>query len=220
MTVRLYLLRHADVESHRGDVPITPDGETRAVAVGHRLAQREPTPIRVLSGDTKRTMDTAAHIALGMRQADADVADPPIAFALRNPDLYLGGVRVDLVSTAETFAGQVDDISPADVAAHPFFAPYLRSPDRIGHWLEHPDPPGETAVMVAGRFRAFAASLADGSGGASRAVVAVTHSPLIRAVALDLCGKDIGEPPFVSGLLLEVRPGGAISADLFGAEET
>jgi hypothetical protein len=49
-------------------------------------------------------------------------------------------------------------------------------------------------------------------------VIAVTHSPLIRAAGLDLLGYDIGEPPWVSGLLVLVAGDGTMRAEVFGEE--
>jgi len=104
MTQRLFLLRHGEVTSHRGDVPVTEEGLRTAVEVGRRLAGRADGAIRVISGETRRTRDTAAAIARGAREAGAEVREDGVAFALRNPDLYLAGVRVDMVSSEEAFA--------------------------------------------------------------------------------------------------------------------
>jgi broad specificity phosphatase PhoE len=50
-------------------------------------------------------------------------------------------------------------------------------------------------------------------------VVAVTHSPVLRAVGLDFLGRDIGEPPWVSGLVVSVESDREMSVDLFGVED-
>ena len=62
MTQRLFLLRHGEVTSHRGDVPVTEEGLQTAVEVGRRLAGRADGAIRVISGETRRTRDTAAAV--------------------------------------------------------------------------------------------------------------------------------------------------------------
>ena len=60
-------------------------------------------------------MDTAAHLARGVIDAGGIVIGPKVAFALRNPDLYLAGVRVNMVSSAGALAEQVDGLSAEDV---------------------------------------------------------------------------------------------------------
>ena len=203
MTQRLFLLRHGEVTSHRGDVPVTEAGLQTAVEVGRRLAGRADGPIRVISGETRRTRDTAAAVARGAQEAGAQVLEEGVAFALRNPDLYLAGVRVDMVSSAGAFAAQIPGFTEADVARVAFFAEWLTAPDRVGWWVGHPEPPGDDAAAVAGRIRTFAASLADRADDTAL-TVAVTHSPVLRACALEVTGSDIGEPAWLAGLQAEV----------------
>jgi hypothetical protein len=136
------------------------------------------------------------------------------SFALRNPDLYLGGQRVSMVSTAEAFATQAPHLTPEDVLAVPFFAQWLTHPERVGFWVAHPSPPGDTAAMVAQRISGFAASMADVPAWRGSAVVAVTHSPVLRAVDLRHHGADRGEPAYVTGYQMTVRPGSVEIADV------
>jgi broad specificity phosphatase PhoE len=203
MTQRLFLLRHGEVTSHRGDVPVTEAGLQTAVEVGRRLAGRAGGPIRVLSGETRRTRDTAAAVARGAREAGAEVLEDGVAFALRNPDLYLAGVRVDMVSSEEAFAAQIPGFTEADVAKVAFFAEWLTVPDRVGWWVRHTEPPGDDAAAVAARIRTFAGSLADRDD-ATAFTVAITHSPVLRACALEVAGSDIGEPTWLAGLEAEI----------------
>jgi broad specificity phosphatase PhoE len=216
---RLYLLRHGEVTSHRGDVAITDAAEQQAFAVGQSFGVDEEGPIRVLSGETRRAKDTAFCFSQGVAEAGGQVLGPEVAFALRNPDLYLNGTRVNMVSSAEALADQVPRLSPEDVASIDFFPDFFASPDRIGWWLEHESPPGEDATALAVRVRSFAASLVDPVPDRTEVVVAVTHSPLIRAAGLDLLGYDIGEPQWVSGLLVTVSDDGSLSAELFDLGE-
>lgn len=217
--MRLYLLRHGEVNSHRGDVLITDDAVEQAGDAGLALGRREPGTVLILSGETRRTVDTASHIAKGMVEAGARIIGPRVAFALRNPDLYLAGTRVNMVSSAEALAEQVQGLSADDVARVDFFPEFFAAPDRIGWWMAHDSPPGEDRKAIANRIRSFIASLADPIPGRPDAVVAVTHSPLVRIAGLELLGKDMGEPPWVSGLLIEVDRVGGMSASLF-TEET
>ena len=213
--VRLYLLRHGEVSSHRGDVPITPTAVKQATAVGAQLAQTIERPITLLSGETRRTMETAEHIAHGLRHSAGAVQGPKVAHALRNPDLYVSGQRVNMVSSPESLAAQVAGLHPDDVADLHFFPQFIRESDRIGWWLKHPSPPGEDAMTVAARIRAFAQSFLNPYRSDHAVIVAVTHSPLLRAVGLEGLGHDIGEPGWLSGLILEVDRSGSIATSLF-----
>jgi broad specificity phosphatase PhoE len=212
------LLRHGEVTSYRGDAPITADGEREAFEVGQGFGRREEQLIEILSGDTRRAMGTAAHLARGVLDAGGRVVGPRVAFALRNPDLYIAGVRVNMAGSPDAFADQVNGLSGEDVASLEFFPDLVASPDRIGWWLAHETPPGEDASSIAARVRSFAASLVDPIPGRPDVVVAVTHSPLLRAVGLDFLGRDIGEPPWVSGLVVSVESDRKMSVDLFGVE--
>lgn len=204
MTHHLYLLRHGEVASHRGDVPVTEGGLEAAVAVGRSLAARaEGGAIRIISGATLRTRSTAEAIGRGASDAGARVIDDGVAFALRNPDLYLAGVRVDMVSSEAAFAAQVPGFEEADVAAVPFYREWLSVPDRVGWWVRHPNPPGDDAATVAERISRFAASLSD-HGDDAAFTVAVTHSPVLRAVARRASGEDPGEPNWLAGLYAEI----------------
>jgi len=213
MTQRLFLLRHGEVTSHRGDVPVTEEGLQTATEVGRRLADRADGPIRVVSGETRRTRETAAAVARGAREAGAEVLEDGVAFALRNPDLYLAGVRVDMVSSEAAFAAQIPGFTEADVAKVGFFADWLTVPDRVGWWVGHAAPPGDDAAAVAARIRTFAASLADRDD-ATAFTVGITHSPVLRACALDVAGADIGEPNWLAGLEAEIPPDRAVRLHL------
>lgn len=213
--VRLYLLRHGEVSSHKGDVPITSTAAEQATGVGEQLAQSIQGPVAVLSGETRRTMETAEHVVQGLRHSAGVARGPTVAHALRNPDLYLAGRRVDMVSSPEALAAQVPGLHPEDIADLEFFPRFIGESDRIGWWLRHPHPPGEDAVTVAARIRAFAHSFLNPYRPDHAVIVAVTHSPLLRAVGLEELGQDIGEPDWLSGLMLEISPSGSIATSLF-----
>jgi len=68
MSHQLFLLRHGEVASHRGDVPVTAAGLDTAVDVGRRLAeQANGGLIRVISGATRRTRETAEAVGVNER---------------------------------------------------------------------------------------------------------------------------------------------------------
>ncbi len=204
--IRLLLLRHGEVSSHRGDVPITREGYRTALAVGRNLAHESGGSMLVLSGQTERARQTASAIAEGARSMGVALSGPRVSFALRNPDIYLGGDRVDMVSTAAAFVEQIEGVSETQVESIPFFREFISSRDRIGWWLRQSNPPGEDGAAIVKRIETFARSLADLDAPASHLTVAVTHSPILRACARAVLGEDPGEPEWVSGLEVRVYP--------------
>ena len=208
MTV-LHLLRHARVASHAGDMPLAEDAAAAIDAAAERIGAGLTPGERIvcLSTGTRRTRETAE--ALGSRlegQRGARIVHRGGSEALRNPDLWLGGHRVEMVSTAAAFAAQLPEgaISEAEVMGEPFFAGFLMAPDRIGHWLNHPAPPGEAAPDVARRVLACARSFHALNAPPDR-VLCVTHSPVLRAVICrGLALSDPGEPDWVESVNLVV----------------
>jgi broad specificity phosphatase PhoE len=209
-TYRLLLLRHGEIPSHRGDLPVTGSGLDTADQVGHRLAS-DAQSIRVLAGDTVRARQTADAIAAAARHGGAAVDGPHVAFALRNPDIYVAGDRVNMVSSAAALAEQVPRFTEREAAAVPFFATFFDHPDRVGWWLRLADVPGDDAATVAARIDRFAASLPDRAADPVDLLVGVTHSPVLRACALAHLGYDPGEPEWVTGLEITVAADRAIT---------
>lgn len=218
MIHRLLLLRHGEVPSHRGDVPVTDRGLDRAETVGRRLAATADR-IRVLTGETLRTRQTGAAIATGASAAGAAVDEPRVAFALRNPDLYVAGERVDMVSSPAALAEQVPGLTVDEAAAVPFFAAFFEQPDRIGWWLRLADVPGDDAEAVARRIGHFAASLPDRTTQPAQLTVGVTHSPVLRACALAHLGHDPGEPEWLTGLELSVSSDHSVATCWYAATD-
>jgi broad specificity phosphatase PhoE len=205
VTHRLLLLRHGEVTSHRGDVAVTDRGLEGAERLGRRLAATAGR-LHVLTGGTLRARQTGAAIAAGAREAGAAVDEPRVAFALRNPDIYVAGERVEMVSSPAALAGQVPGMTVDEAAAVPFFAGFFDHPDRIGWWLRLGQVPGEDAEALARRIDHFAASLPDRTAQPAELTVGVTHSPVLRACALAHLGHDPGEPEWLTGLELSVGP--------------
>jgi len=206
-SVTVLLLRHAHVEGHRGDVPITDEGHGQARRAGEWIGAAGSQVGAVLYGGTRRARETAEGILTGLGEVGRPASDALDCFALRNPDLYLGGDRVSMVSTADAFAEQTRNLTGDDVRRVRFFREWLEHPERVGFWVAHQSPPGDTAASVSRRISAFAESLADVPAWRGKTVVAVTHSPVLRAVCLRLHGVDPGEPALVTGYRLLVRSG-------------
>ncbi len=208
--VRLLLLRHGRVAHHRGDVPLTELGAEQAEAAGDWFARAGIDVAALLSGETLRTRDTAERFAASHRAAGGTIPDPIVSFGLRNPDLYLGGHRINLGEGAEFLAAQADGVEPADVEASAFYGELIAAKDRVGCWLEHGNVPGENAHDVGRRIDVLARSLADVQGWRGRTVVAITHSPVLRAVRVRHEGVYSKEPPFLHGYSLTLTHTGAL----------
>jgi broad specificity phosphatase PhoE len=206
VATRLILLRHAEVDSHRGDVPVTGEGRLHAERTGKALGARVEGPVTVLFGGTRRTRETADSVVDGIGDR-ARVDGPADGFALRNPDVYLAGTRVDMVSSHASLAAQVAGMTEQDAAANAWWTSFIDSADRIGLWLHDEDPPGDTAENVAARVLRFARTLGDPGPLRGRTVIGITHSPVLRAVLLHATGRDPGEPGYLTGADLVLEPG-------------
>ena len=204
--VQLLLLRHGAVASNRGDVPVTEAGLVHAERTGKVIGASTDARISVLFGGTRRTRETAEAIVRGISVQER-VDGPRDAFALRNPDMYLAGTRVNMVSSAASLAEQVVGMTPGHVEANEWWTRFLNAPDRIGWWLAQYDPPGETSRDLARRIEQFARSFTDLGPHRGRFIVCVTHSPVLRAVLSSVTGQDPGEPAYVTGALIQVSTG-------------
>lgn len=212
--VRLLLLRHGEVASHRGDVPVTDAGLVHAERTGKAIGGSTDSPISVFFGGTRRTRETAEAIIRGID--DPQRVDGPIdSFALRNPDVYVAGARVNMVSAPEYLAEQVPGMTVDQVEANSWWTGFFTAPDRIGWWLGHEDPPGENRHDVARRIQRFARSFADPGPHQRRLLVCVTHSPVLRSVLSHEHGRDPGEPAYVTGALIRVSPDGVVETSSY-----
>lgn len=207
--VRLLLLRHGEVASHRGDVPVTEPGLAHAERTGKAIGGSTDAPVAVLFGGTRRTYETADAIARGIGDATR-VDGPTDSFALRNPDMYVAGTRVNMVSSPASLAEQVAGMTLDQVEANSWWTGFFQAPDRIGWWLAQEDPPGENSRDVAHRVRQFARSFADPGPHHGRLLVCVTHSPLLRSILSEVSGQDPGEPAYVTGALIQVSSTGQV----------
>jgi len=218
--VRLLLLRHGRVAHHRGDVPLTELGVAQADAAGRWFANERIEIAGLLSGETIRTADTAKYFASGYDDVGTDLVlpSPLVSFALRNPDLYLGGHRVNMGEGAEALAAQTPDVDPANVMENIFYQGLLTAKERVGFWLEHGNVPGDSAHDVGRRIDVFARSLVDVAAFRGQTVVAMTHSPVLRAVRLHHTGAYSLEPPFLQGYSLTLRADGVLDFAEFATD--
>lgn len=213
--VRLLLLRHGRVAHHRGDVPLTDLGVAQSEAAGRWFATERIEIAGLFSGETNRTRDTADRFAHAYRETGTELSlpDPVVSFALRNPDLYLGGHRINMGEGAEFLASQSPNVNPENVEENVFYQGLMTAKDRVGFWLEHGNVPGDSAHDVGRRIDVFARSLVDVSGFRGQTVVVMTHSPVLRAIRLHHTGTYSKEPPFLHGYSLTLTADGSL---LFG----
>jgi broad specificity phosphatase PhoE len=205
--VTVWFVRHGEVPSHRGDLPLTDRGLRDAETAGrHLAAELEPgAHVGLLHAPTQRTLQTLNALRRGIRSAlevgsGVELGAVRLEPALRNPDLYVAGTRVEMVSSVEALAEQLPDdvLSAGEIARHGFFARFWAQDDRIGVWLDDEDPPGERSSDVARRFFTFARSLSDLDGARPRHFVCVTHSGPMRALLRHyVLDEDPGEPDYL-----------------------
>lgn len=203
----LSFLRHAKVPSHEGDMPLTDDAKADIELAVPRLRDLagEGDRFLFLATRTHRSRQTAEALRAAIDH-DAPAVEP--AWGLRNPDLYLAGERVEMMSKPEAIAGQFTrrSMTPEAVMAHPFFRGFLTAPDRIEYWLTHDAPPGENAAAVARRVLQFAHSFT-ASVECDLVVACVSHSPVLRAIVVRGLGlADPGEPGWMEGINISVSP--------------
>jgi broad specificity phosphatase PhoE len=217
-TVRVHWVRHGKIASHRGNVPLTDEGVVQARERGRLLAENlSPGEIvHFMHAPTLRTRQTVEEIRAGMADAlepgsDADLLEAGEQWAIRSPDLYVAGQRVEMVSSAEALAEQLSTppVDPGTLSEHPFFREFWASPDRIGYWVEHPDPPGEGTVAVARRQMTFAVSLLDRPENRPVRYILSTHSPVLRAILVCYTGEDPGEPGYLEPIDLILPENGS-----------
>jgi broad specificity phosphatase PhoE len=215
-TLRVHWVRHGRIASHSGDVPLTDEGVAQARERGRLLAE-DLSPgeiVHFMHAPTLRTRQTVEEIRASMAEtlgSDADLLEVSEQQAIRNPDLYVAGQRIEMVSSAEALAEQlsVPPVDPETLSQHPFFREFWTSPDRIGYWVAHPDPPGEDTVAVARRQMTFAASLLGRPENRPARYVLSTHSPVLRAILLSYTGEDPGEPGYLEPIDLNFSENGS-----------
>lgn len=217
----VHWVRHAQVASHQGDLPLTGEGQRQVEAAGRHFSRKfiPGEVVSLLHAPTRRTRETTLILyssiveALDHReQPEVYLLPPAEHWAIRNPDIYVAGVRIELVSTAEAVVEQLppSSLNPEQVAQLPFLRGFWADPDRIGYWVNHPDPPGEDADTVARRLLTFAVSLLDIPRAQPRRYICVTHSPALRAfVRRYLLGYDPGEPGYLASVDLEFEDDGS-----------
>ena len=223
-SLALWSYRHAEIPSHRGAFPRPPP----ASCMSKRSARRSPHPcpagarVEFLHAPTVRTVQTAEALRRGVRSGlgtgrDVQLGAPRVEQAIRNPDLYVAGYRVEMVSALDAVAAQLPDdaLTHDELERHPFFSRFLTAPDRVGLWVADDDPPGECGDDVARRFSAWARSMLDTTRQYAHCFVCVTHSGPLRAILRRyVLDRDAGEPEYVEPVELTFGSDGACALAL------
>lgn len=212
--LRVHWFRHGRVASHRGDMPLTEEGRREVEEAGRRMSRLlEPDEIvSFLYAPTRRTRETAIALQRSIAAnangtAQFSLLEPQLHMALRNPDLYVAGNRVEMVSNVEALAEQLPTsaLPIEQLARLPFWHAFWEHPDRIGYWVSLHNPPGEDANAVARRMMTFAVSLLDLPCQQPRRYICITHSPDMRAFLYHyLLGRDPGEPDYAETIDLDL----------------
>ena len=215
-SIRIHLLRHGRIASHRGDVPVTEEGLREVEAAASRFAEEleDGELVSILTTATVRSRDTALTLHRTMLEAldgsrAVEIQPPRDEPAIRNPDIFIGGLRVEMVSTGEAMAEQTASrgIGAEQAKNLPFYRDFFPSRDRVGYWVAHPDPPGENSEAVARRLMTWGISLLDLPRERPLRYIAVTHSPQLRAfLRYYVLGEDPGEPEFLESVDM-IMPG-------------
>jgi broad specificity phosphatase PhoE len=221
VTVHVHFVRHGEVASHRGDVPVTPSGLEHAKEQGKLMGEKllEGEHVYFYHTITKRTKQTAEMIRAGIMETvqargfrHIQLYEPCVEDAIRNPDIYLGGLRVELVSSLDALLEQTTGKIKYEkdyLKTIPFWPQFIEARDRIGYWLHLQDPPGENAHAVARRVMTFATSLTLIPGDQPRRYIFATHSPVLRAFLINyLLDDDPGEPEYCESIDLTFRDKG------------
>ena len=197
---------------------MTEEGLAQARERGRVLAE-DISPgevVHFMHAPTLRTRQTVEEVRASMEEvlgsdSDAELLKVSEQWAIRNPDIFVAGQRVEMVSSVEALAEQLSapPVDPETLTSHPFFSAFLASSDRIGYWVEHTDPPGEDTVAVARRQMTFAMSLLDKQEDRPVRYVLATHSPVLRAILLCYLGEDPGEPGHLETIDLTLSSGEA-----------
>src|SRR5438876_10652921 len=128
--LRVHWVRHGEVASHSGDIPLTTQGLQQMEETGRRFSGKltDGEIVSLLHAPTRRTRESAIvqHrmiVALydGMVEPEIELLEPTEHPAIRNPDLSVAGVRAEMVSSAEALAVQLPPGSPGteDLAEFP-----------------------------------------------------------------------------------------------------
>jgi len=153
-SLTVWFYRHGEVASHRGDVPVTEGGLRDAETAGERLGHvlDAGSQVEFLHAPTQRTLETLEALRRGISRALGDDSDTTLGAArvepaLRNPDLYVAGTRVEMVSSPESLAEQLpsDLLTDEQVEGNAFFTRFWAQHDRIRVWLEDTDPQASAA---------------------------------------------------------------------------
>src|SRR5216684_1757715 len=141
--LRVHWVRHGEVVSHRGDLPVTEHGKRQIEIAGQQFASTliSGETVALLHAPTRRTQETAfilhesmAKLCDDMQRSQVRLLEPVEHWAIRNPDIYIAGTRIELVSSAEALDEQVAPSGNRleEMAQVTFLRGFLSTPERMG----------------------------------------------------------------------------------------
>lgn len=211
----VYLVRHGRIPDYRTDQPLTAQGRREASAAGRAISDdiSGSERVRVFSGPSRRTRETAALLRDGLRSALAEkemhIDVSPVVDVedwLQNFQFYLDSLSYDPIEP-------LMDVSLWRSQEHPsrhykacvaFHTAFWRSADPMGFWLTHPSEAAESPQSVAERTYAGVAHHLKESARAAevKCDICVTHSANLRAFLQRVFGRAPSEPPFCGIVLI------------------
>jgi hypothetical protein len=141
--LRVHWMRHAKVASHQGNLPLTSEGRRQVEDAGRQFS-RKLVPgevVSLLHAPTRRTRESALILYCSMvemldyvEQPEVYLSPPMEHWAIRYPDIYVAGVRIELVSTAEALAEQLppSGLCPEELDNCLSYAAFVQPPTASG----------------------------------------------------------------------------------------
>ena len=124
----VHWVRHAKVASHQGNLPLTDEGRKQVEDAWRQFSGKllPGEVVSLLHAPTRRTHETALILYSSVVETPDYVEQPQVYlsppaehWAIRNPDIYVAGVRIELVSTAEAVIEQLPPSRASGATAVP-----------------------------------------------------------------------------------------------------
>lgn len=209
--VKVYFVRHGEVEHHQSDVELTARGRAQARAVGGELAARvsdADAAIHIFHSPVRRVVETAQllteALCAALPTSTTRVHSPLPDGALENvrfvSDSRRGLQEPSLLYVELNTPAFLQTVSPVRAE---FFRGFWASDDPMGYWLTHDSDGGaETPAAVLRRLQERLRGIFS-SDAANVVFILTTHSGAMRVLLASALGADLGEPNFCEIIALE-----------------
>lgn len=212
MSATVYLVRHGEVEHHRGDVGITVRGHEQARRAADDISTHidQGDIVYIYHAPVKRVSETAAdiHQQLSVRfdlspiQADESLCNVRFMAQIHGKNQIEEPSLLYAQITNESYFKR---LSPACAN---FYRNFWASDDPMGYWLtdaQHSDGGAELPETVLNRLLTRLSEIftANAKFPAHSHWIMVTHSGALRVFLRHAFGSDPGEPDFCGIVTLE-----------------